>query len=115
MRAGDRWSHTETGDEITFLIRHVRSSVAGDRPDCRESTEFTMPWWSKEAFGAERSCTWMSLVVDSHEIARVMLEPRDKFSRWFSIDTPGSFMEVVFLEVAVSQRRLKLGTHIVAA
>lgn len=72
-----------------------------------------MPYWSQEEFGSDRACSWMSVVVGSSEVARVMLEPRAAFSKWLSIGTPGPFMEVVFLEVASSQRRGKLGTRIV--
>lgn len=112
--AGGRLTRVGDNDEIIFLERCTQTSVAGDRPDYRESAEFTMPWWSQAEFGAEGSCTWMSLIVASNEVARVMLEPRDAFSRWFAIKTPDSFMEVVFFEVAVSQRRRTLGTRIVA-
>lgn len=56
----------------------------------------------------------MSVLVASAEIARVMVEPRIGFGKFFSVDTGQPIMEVVFLEVALSRRRRKLGTRILA-
>jgi ribosomal protein S18 acetylase RimI-like enzyme len=110
-----RGSRIGTGNdmEIVFLKRKERHSAAGSRPDYAHSPDFKMPWWSQEDFGADQSFAWFSLLVGSNEVARVMLEPLEKFGGYFNIDTTGPFMEVVFLEVATSQQRRGIGTLVV--
>lgn len=99
-----------------MFIQRGLATTNGQRPDYPPSDEFVMPWWHDKEYGEARSCEWMSAVTGAVEVARFMLEPRQIISPRFGLGTPPplGFLEVVFLEVAASSRRAKIGTRIVA-
>lgn len=102
-----------TDEGLTFLERPVRTSRGWDWPDYPMSEEFTMPYWT-DRVGRGQDHTWMSVMIGSTEVARVMVEPRTVFGRLYSVDTDRPIMELVFLEVATSWRRQKVGTLLLA-
>lgn len=106
--------YVNAGEHLRFVERACVLVGTEPRPDYVTRADFVMPWWTDEDFGRERQCQWFSVYLLDIEVARIMLEPRERFSHWFPTLPPEEgFTEVVFLEVAYALRGHEIGHHVV--